>query len=87
MNMIFERKLAIPQEVKKMFPLDNELHSLVQKRDNEIKKILSGEDDRLLLIIGPCSADNEDSASGRNHHHAARRYAPGREPRLSRRGA
>ena len=61
MNMIFERKLAIPQEVKKMFPLDNELHSLVQKRDNEIKKILSGEDDRLLLIIGPCSADNEDS--------------------------
>ncbi len=61
MNMIFERKLAIPQEVKKMFPLDDELHALVQKRDTEIKKILSGEDDRLLLIIGPCSADNKDS--------------------------
>lgn len=61
MNMQFERKLAIPMEVKEMYPLTGEMSEIVQKRDVEIKAILSGKDDRLLMIIGPCSADNEDS--------------------------
>lgn len=61
MNMQFERKLAIPMEVKEMYPLTGEMSEIVQKRDREIKAILSGKDDRLLMIIGPCSADNEDS--------------------------
>lgn len=61
MNMLFERKLAIPMEVKEMYPLTGEMSEIVRRRDVEIKNILSGKDDRLLLIIGPCSADNEDS--------------------------
>jgi len=61
MNMLFERKLAIPMEVKEMYPLTGEMSQIVQRRDLEIKNILSGKDDKLLLIIGPCSADNEDS--------------------------
>jgi len=61
MNMQFERKLAIPMEVKEMYPLTGEMSEIVRKREIEIKNILSGKDDRLLLIIGPCSADNEDS--------------------------
>ena len=61
MNMIFERKLAIPMEVKEMYPLTSEMSAIFERRDVELKKILSGEDDRFLLIIGPCSADNEDS--------------------------
>ena len=61
MNMIFERKLAIPMEVKEMYPLTSEMSRIFEQRDVELKKILSGEDDRLVLIIGPCSADNEDS--------------------------
>lgn len=61
MNMHFERKLAIPMEVKEMYPLTGEMSEIVEKRDSEIKAILSGKDDRLLMIIGPCSADNEDS--------------------------
>ena len=61
MNMIFERKLAIPMEVKEMYPLTRDLADIFAARDVEIKNILSGKDDRLLLIIGPCSADNEDS--------------------------
>ena len=61
MNMIFERKLAIPMEVKEMYPLTAEMSKIFEQRDVELKKILSGEDDRLVLIIGPCSADNEDS--------------------------
>ena len=61
MNMIFERKLAIPMEVKEMYPLTADLAAIFEKRDVEIKEILSGKSDKFLLIIGPCSADNEDS--------------------------
>ena len=61
MNMDFKRKLPIPQEIKKMYPLDDNLASIKAKNDEEIKKIFAGEDDRLLLIIGPCSADREDA--------------------------
>ena len=61
MNMNFVRKLAIPMEVKEMYPLTAELAEIVEKRSIEIKNILSGKSDKFMLIIGPCSADNEDS--------------------------
>ena len=61
MNMIFERKLAIPMEVKEMYPLTGEMSKIVQERDAQMKEILSGKSDRILLVIGPCSADNEES--------------------------
>ena len=61
MGMLFERKLAIPKEVKEMYPLTPEMSEVVKKRAEEIRKIFTGEDDRFLLIIGPCSADREDS--------------------------
>lgn len=61
MNMLFERKLAIPMEVKEMYPLTGAMAEIVDKRNTEIKNIFSGKDDRLILIIGPCSADNEES--------------------------
>ena len=48
-------------EVKKMFPLSDEMREIIEDRRAQIKRIISGEDKRLLLIIGPCSADNEDS--------------------------
>nr|MBQ4319497.1 3-deoxy-7-phosphoheptulonate synthase [Clostridia bacterium] len=61
MSMNFERKLPIPMEVKEHYPLSYDLEQLVAKRAVEIKKIFTGESDKLILIIGPCSADNEDS--------------------------
>ncbi len=61
MNMEFERKLTIPMEEKEMYPVTMEISETIAKRDIELKKILDGRDDRLILIIGPCSADNEDS--------------------------
>lgn len=61
MNIDFKKKLTIPMEVKEMYPLTKEMKRIKEERDDEIKKIFSGESDRLLLIIGPCSADNEDS--------------------------
>ena len=61
MNLEFERKLTIPMEVKKMYPIDDDLRELVEQRDRELKDIFAGKDDRLVLVIGPCSADREDS--------------------------
>ncbi len=55
------RKLPLPEEIKKEFPLTSELTKLKKKRDDEIKDIFSGRSDKFILIIGPCSADNEDS--------------------------
>lgn len=59
--MIFERKLTIPKEVKEMYPLTEDIKRIVAKRAEEIKNIFTGKDDRFVLIIGPCSADRDDS--------------------------
>jgi len=61
MNAEFEKKLPIPMEVKQMYPLSDNLALLWKERDRELKDILSGREKKLILIIGPCSADNEES--------------------------
>lgn len=61
MNMTLKRKLFEPQEIKEMYPLTEEGAACKQRNDAEIRDILSGQSDKLLLIIGPCSADHEDS--------------------------
>ena len=61
MNMNFKRKLPIPMEIKEQYPLTAELEAMKTKRDKEIKDIFEGKDDKFILIIGPCSADNDDS--------------------------
>ena len=61
MNMKFKRKLPIPQEIKQMYPISIEGEKARKENDESIKKILDGRDDRFLLIIGPCSADKEES--------------------------
>ena len=61
MNLEFERKLTIPMEVKEMFPITPEMTETVAQRAKELEDIFTGRDDRLVLIIGPCSADNPDA--------------------------
>ena len=61
MNMNFKRKLPIPMEIKEQYPITYKLEQMKEKRDEEIKAIFEGRDDRFILIIGPCSADNDDS--------------------------
>ncbi len=61
MNLFFERKLPIPKEVKEMCPLSADLSKIVTERERKIADIFTGKSDKLILIIGPCSADNEDS--------------------------
>jgi 3-deoxy-7-phosphoheptulonate synthase len=59
--MDFIRKLPTPKEIKELYPLNENLKNIKEKNDEEIKKIFLGESDKLLLIIGPCSSDNEES--------------------------
>ena len=61
MNMNFKRKLPIPMDIKAQYPLTPELEALKIKRDKQIKDVFEGKDDKFILIIGPCSADNDDS--------------------------
>ncbi|MBQ1894434.1 MAG: 3-deoxy-7-phosphoheptulonate synthase [Clostridiales bacterium] len=61
MQMEFIRKLPVPKELKEQFPLDENTKQIKETRDKEIADIFTGKDDRFLLIIGPCSADREDS--------------------------
>ena len=61
MNLQFERKLAIPMEVKEMYPLTGAMAKTIEERAAVIRSIFEGRSDKLMLIIGPCSADNEDS--------------------------
>ncbi len=61
MSMDFKRKLPIPQEIKKQYPVTEELAEIKAQRDADIKAVFKGESDKFLLIIGPCSADNPDA--------------------------
>lgn len=62
MDMKFFRKLPVPKELKEQFPADERIVKIKQERDPEIRRIFEGKSDKLLLIIGPCSADREDAA-------------------------
>ncbi len=61
MQMNFYRRLPIPMDLKEQFPADERVIHIKNERDPEIAAILEGRSDKLLLIIGPCSADHEDS--------------------------
>ena len=60
MNMMFKRKLPIPQEIKGMYPVTDELAKIKKERDEQIKAVFDGKSDKFLLVIGPCSADSEE---------------------------
>ena len=61
MSMIFKRLLPIPKEIRAEMPLAPELVARKQAFDAEVAAVIRGEDSRKLMIIGPCSADREDS--------------------------
>ena len=60
MEMTFHRKLPIPQEVKKEYPVTEEMAAIKAKRDESIKAVFDGSSDKFILIIGPCSADHRE---------------------------
>ena len=61
MSFEFIKKLPTPAEIRELFPLPDALAQIKEKRDAEIKEVFTGNSSKFLVIIGPCSADNEDS--------------------------
>ena len=62
MSMEFKRRLPIPKEIREEMPLSVESAARKPAFDAKVADVLTGADpERLLLIIGPCSADREDS--------------------------
>ncbi len=61
MSFEFHNVLPEPEEIKKEIPFPEELVKIKEKRDQEIADVLSGVSDKFLMIIGPCSADNEEA--------------------------
>ena len=60
MQMTFHRKLPIPQEVKKEFPLTEHMKQVKAARDESINAVFDGSSDKFILIVGPCSADHSE---------------------------
>lgn len=61
MSFEFKKKLPIPMEVKDLYPLSQKLIENKEAKDAELKRIFTGDLDKFVLIIGPCSADNEEA--------------------------
>ncbi len=61
MNMNFVCKLPIPKDIKEQYPITKEAENIKKQKDEEIRAIFEGKERKLILVIGPCSADNEDS--------------------------
>lgn len=61
MSIEFVKRLPTPEEIRNQFPLPSSLIGLKEERDREIKAVITGKSDKFLVIIGPCSADNEDA--------------------------
>ena len=61
MAMKLNKELPLPARLKEEYPLSPELAAIKAQRDREIRAVFIGESQRFLVIVGPCSADNEDS--------------------------
>ena len=59
--MQFKRLLPIPKDIREEMPLSAKMTERKAAFDAEVASVLTGDDDRRLVIIGPCSADREDS--------------------------
>lgn len=61
MSFEYIQKLPTPDEIRMEFPLGKELTELKKQRDAMITDVFTGRSDKFLVVVGPCSADNEDA--------------------------
>lgn len=61
MSFNYIRQLPTPEEIIEQFPIPEKLKRIKEKRDKEIKDIITGKSNKFLVIVGPCSADNADA--------------------------
>lgn len=61
MGFTFIKKLPTPNEIREQYPIPERVAQIKEQRDKEIREVITGVSDKFLVIIGPCSADNEDA--------------------------
>lgn len=61
MAMQLNKQLPLPADLKAEYPLSREITGVKARRDSEIRDIFTGRSDKFVVIVGPCSADNEDA--------------------------
>ena len=61
MGMKINAQLPLPADLKAEYPMPERLRAIKENRDREIRDIFTGKSDKFIVIVGPCSADNEDS--------------------------
>lgn len=61
MSMKINHQLPSPEALKQQYPMKDRIKAIKRHRDQEIRDIFTGKSDKFIVIIGPCSADNEDS--------------------------
>ncbi len=61
MGFEFIKKLPTPEQIRGQYPISDRLKALKEERDREIRDVFTGRSNKFLVIIGPCSADNEDA--------------------------
>ena len=61
MNIDYKKRLPTSDQIKQMYPMSDKMKEQKAENDAEIRDIFTGKDPRLMLIIGPCSADRDSS--------------------------
>lgn len=61
MSFVLTKKLPTPMEIKELYPVSPKLAALKAEKDQELIDIITGASDKFMVIIGPCSADNEEA--------------------------
>ena len=61
MAMKINKELPLPAELKREYPLADKLAKLKEGRDREIRAVFTGQSDKFIVLVGPCSADNENA--------------------------
>lgn len=61
MGITYKEPVPTPEQIREEYKVPQHVVELKKKRDQEIKDVIAGKDDRFLVVVGPCSADREDS--------------------------
>lgn len=61
MSIKINHELPLPEVLKAEYPVSDRIREIKQKRDEEIRDIFTGKNDKFIVLVGPCSADNEES--------------------------
>lgn len=61
MAMKINKELPLPSQLKQQYALPDDLARIKKQRDEEIRRVFTGKSDKFIVLVGPCSADNEDA--------------------------